>query len=221
MLRLLRYTGTLLVSVIDNMNSDLMRQYVDLIFEASSPAIIGSYKLISYDPATRIAQLDGHNAIKLADTCEDHIKPGYNYAFEMSNGQAIRVILMVVDTVVYTDAEVLMIKRKNPPFAGHWALPGGFIDPGETPKQAAMRELVEETGLEVSALNFVGEYKTPGRDPRMEHVWSYAFSLHVAAKESVKAGDDASRAEWIPIKQLNKIQLAFDHVDIIKQALGA
>jgi 8-oxo-dGTP diphosphatase len=210
-----------IVSATDNMNPSLMRQYVDLIFETSAPAIIGSYKLISYDPATRIAKLEGHDDIKLADTCEDHIKPGYNYAFEMSNGQAIRVILMVVDTVIYTDEEVLMIKRKNPPFAGHWALPGGFIDPGETPKQAAMRELVEETGLEVSALDFVGEYKTPRRDPRMEHVWSYAFSLHVAAKESVKAGDDASRAEWIPIKQLNKIQLAFDHADIIKQALGA
>ena len=183
-----------IVSVTDNMSANLLRRYVDLIFEASSPAIVGSYKLISYDPATRIAKLEGHDDIKLANTCEDNIKPGYNYAFEMSNGQAIRVILMVVDTVIYTDVEVLMIKRKNPPFAGHWALPGGFIDPGETPKQAAMRELVEETGLEVSALNFVGEYKTPGRDPRMEHVWSYAFSLHVDAKESVKAGDDASRA---------------------------
>ena len=136
-----------IVSVTDNMNTNLMRRYVDLIFEASSPAIIGSYKLISYDPATRIAKLDGHEDIKLADTCEDNVKPGYNYAFEMSNGQAIRVILMVVDTVIYTDEEVLMIKRKNPPFAGHWALPGGFIDPGETPKQAAMRELVEETEL--------------------------------------------------------------------------
>jgi len=202
------------------MNSDLMRQYVDLIFEASAPEIIGSYKLISYDPATRIAKLDGHEDIELAATTQDHIKPGYNYAFEMANGQAIRVILMVVDTVIYTDAEVLMIKRKNPPFAGHWALPGGFIDPGETPKQAAIRELVEETGLEVSALNFVGEYKTPGRDPRMENVWSYAFSLRVDAKESVQAGDDASQAEWIPIKQLNKLKLAFDHADIIKQALS-
>jgi len=202
------------------MNPNLMRQYVDLISEASAPVIVGSYKLISYDPATRIAKLAGHEDIKLADTCEDRIKPGYNYAFEIANGKAIRVILMVVDTVIYTDAEVLMIKRKNPPFAGHWALPGGFIDPGETPKQAAIRELVEETGLEVSALNFVGEYKTPGRDPRMENVWSYAFSLHVDAKESVQAGDDASQAEWIPIKQLNKLKLAFDHADIIKQALG-
>jgi 8-oxo-dGTP diphosphatase len=203
------------------MNPNLMRQYVDLISEASAPVIIGSYKLISYDPATRIAKLAGHEDIELADTTQDRIKPGYNYAFEIANGKAIRVILMVVDTVIYTDTEVLMIKRKNPPFAGHWALPGGFIDPGETPKQAAIRELVEETGLEVSALNFVGEYKTPGRDPRMENVWSYAFSLHVNAKESVQAGDDASQAEWIPIKQLNKLKLAFDHADIIKQALGA
>jgi len=202
------------------MNPNLMRQYVDLISEASAPVIVGSYKLISYDPTTRIAKLAGHEDIELADTCEDRIKPGYNYAFEIANGRAIRVILMVVDTVIYTDTEVLMIKRKNPPFAGHWALPGGFIDPGETPKQAAIRELVEETGLEVSALNFVGEYKTPGRDPRMENVWSYAFSLHVNARESVQAGDDASQAEWIPIKQLNKLKLAFDHADIIKQALS-
>ena len=198
------------------MNPLLMRQYANIIAESTS-AVIGPFKLLSITDNT--VQLDGHDPIQLGPTVKDNLRPGYNYAFEVVNGVAAKVILMVADIVVHTDTEVLMIKRKNNPFAGHWALPGGFIDPGETPEQAAIRELAEEAGLHVTTANLVGEFREPGRDPRMEHTWSWAYSLHIQDRAKTTAGDDASAAAWIPIKQLNKLQLAFDHAAILNKAL--
>ena len=199
------------------MNPLIMREYANIIAESESE-IVGPFKLLSVSNGT--VQLQGHDPVQLGPTVKDTLRPGYNYAFELVNGVATKVILMVADIVVHTDTEVLMIKRKNNPFAGHWALPGGFIDPGETPEQAAIRELAEEAGLHVTTANLIGEFREPGRDPRMEHTWSWAYSLHIQDRAETTAGDDASQAEWIPIKQLNKLKLAFDHADIIKQALS-
>lgn len=188
-------------------------------FITESGKIIGPYKLLSIDNGT--LSLEDHEPLKLDDSVTDKLKPGYNYAFEVNGDLVTKVILMVVDTVVYTDKSILMIKRQNEPYSGHWALPGGFIDPGETPAQAAIRELQEETGLTVNGIKPVGEFKTPGRDPRMKHTWSYAFKLHVDQLEKVHAGDDASAAKWIPFDKLNQLPLAFDHDQIIKLALSA
>lgn len=206
-----------IASVIDNMNPDLMRRYANIINEAASP-VIGPYKLIMIKDG--MMHLDGHAPVQLGPNVKDTLKPGYNYAFELVNGVAAKVILMVADIVVHTDTEVLMIKRKNNPYAGHWALPGGFIDPGETPDQAAIRELAEEAGLHVNHATFVGEFREPGRDPRMEHTWSWAYSVHIADKAETTAGDDASATAWIPINKLGKMQLAFDHGAILNKALN-
>ncbi|CAB5214717.1 COG1051 ADP-ribose pyrophosphatase [uncultured Caudovirales phage] len=200
------------------MSSDLLRRYVNLILEASA-TVVGPFKLISVQDG--IATVAGHEPIQLGPSVKDTLKPGYNYAFELAGDQAHRVILLVVDIVVHTDTEVLLIKRKNNPYAGHWALPGGFIDPGETPMQAALRELVEETGVELnSAPTLVGEFREPYRDPRMEHTWSWAYKLHIKDRAETVAGDDASAASWIPINQLGQLQMAFDHATILKRALN-
>src|SRR5699024_6264243 len=76
---------------------------------------------------------------------------------------------------------VLLVRRAHAPYAGYWALPGGHVDPGETPVEAAVRELDEETGLQLApgVLSFVGVYDTPGRDPRGTYASSaYAVRLH-------------------------------------------
>ena len=198
------------------MNPLLMRQYADIITESTS-AVVGPFKLLSLTDNT--VQLDGHDPIQLGPTVKDNLRPGYNYAFEVVNGVAAKVILMVADIVVHTDTEVLMIKRKNNPFAGHWALPGGFVDPGETPEQTAIRELAEEAGLHVSTATLVDEFREPGRDPRMEHTWSWAYSLHIPDRAETTAGDDASATAWIPISKLGQMQLAFDHAAILQKAL--
>lgn len=187
--------------------------------DGESKKIIGPFKLI--DVSDDLIRVQGHAPLKLSSPITDKLTPGFNYAFEVSGDQILRVMLLTVDMVIHTEDSILMIKRKNQPFADHWALPGGFIDPGETPVQAAIRELQEETGMTVTKAQPVGVFKTPGRDPRMKNTWSYAFKLSVPDHASVRAGDDASAATWIPFSKIKSLPLAFDHKDIISKALGS
>jgi 8-oxo-dGTP diphosphatase len=124
--------------------------------------------------------------------------------------------LLTVDCVVF-DAEgrVLLIRRARPPFEGSYALPGGFVDIGETVEAAAKRELLEETGVKVGKLTLVGVYSDPDRDPR-GHTCSVAFTTKIKTAKPI-AGDDASAAEWVALKPSTK--LAFDHCKIIRDAV--
>ncbi|HLF90075.1 MAG TPA: NUDIX domain-containing protein [Anaerolineales bacterium] len=129
---------------------------------------------------------------------------------------------LTVDIVVFTLREsrlsVLLIQRKEPPFAGMWALPGGFVNMGETLEEAAQRELEEETGLQESYLEQLYTYGNPDRDPRGRVVTVVYFAL-IAADASIQAegGSDATRAAWHPVEDLPP--LAFDHTEIIAYAM--
>ncbi|MBF4509272.1 MAG: NUDIX hydrolase [Aeromicrobium sp.] len=113
---------------------------------------------------------------------------------------------------------VLLIRRGNPPFAGQWALPGGFVDEGERPEDAARRELAEETGLAHDGpLDLVGVYGEPGRDPRGWTV-SAVYLAVLAHEVPVGGGDDAAEAGWFPADALPP--LAFDHHVIVGDALA-
>lgn len=125
--------------------------------------------------------------------------------------------LLTVDCVVVDPARgVLMVRRKNPPFKGEYALPGGFVDIGETVEDAAKRELLEETSIVAKTLTLVGVYSKPDRDPR-GHNCSIAF-LVPAENQDAKAGDDAEAVAWI--KNFDGIEIAFDHRTIITDALN-
>ncbi len=114
-------------------------------------------------------------------------------------------------------SRVLLIRRGNEPFAGRWALPGGFVDEGERPEDAARRELAEETGLRFDGpLDLVGVYGDPGRDPRGWTV-SAAYRAMLDAPSAVEGGDDAAEARWFPLDALPP--LAFDHDDIVADAI--
>lgn len=122
---------------------------------------------------------------------------------------------LTTDCVVFDSrGRVLLIRRGNPPFKGRYALPGGFVDVGETLEDACRRELMEETGLKVRRLDLVGVYSDPGRDPR-GHTCSVAF-LARAGRATPKAGDDAAAAEWV--KGWRNVDLAFDHAKILRDA---
>ena len=124
-----------------------------------------------------------------------------------------------VDGVIIDGKEnILLIKRKYPPFQDYYALPGGFIDKGETPKQALIREIKEETNMEIKIIKKIGVFDEKGRDPRGE-VHSTAFFCKIASDPSKARGDtDSKEALFIPIKELNKMKLAFDHRKILQEA---
>ena len=113
-----------------------------------------------------------------------------------------------VDIIIEIDSRIVLIKRKNPPFG--WALPGGFVDYGESYEDAAEREAFEETGLQVENLKQFHTYSAPGRDERM-HTASTVFIAQACGLP--KAGDDA--AETALFEQHNLPELAFDHGAIL------
>ena len=115
------------------------------------------------------------------------------------------------------ELRVLLIERAHDPFAGRWAIPGGFVDPGESVGTAAEREVEEETGLTGIVPEQLHTFSEPGRDPR-EHVVSVAhFALVDLTRVKPVAGSDARRAEWFDVKRLPR--LAFDHAAILKLAI--
>ena len=112
---------------------------------------------------------------------------------------------------------VLLIQRGNDPFAGSWALPGGFVEAGERVPAAASRELFEETALAGDTLELLGVYDTPGRDPRGPTV-SVVYVLRTADQPTVRGGDDAREARWFALDALPA--LAFDHATVIADAVS-
>ena len=113
---------------------------------------------------------------------------------------------------------MLLVERGQEPYAGRWALPGGFLLPDESAETAARRELAEETGLaDVSGLHLeqLRTYSEPGRDPRMRVV-SVAFAALLPDPPEPHAGTDAAEARWMPYDQARG--LAFDHDRILADA---
>lgn len=113
-----------------------------------------------------------------------------------------------VDVVIELGGGVVLVERKNPPHG--WALPGGFVDEGETVEAAAVREAKEETGLDVTLTGLLHVYSDPARDPRM-HTLSVVF-LGTAEGEP-EGGDDAAEARVFSLDGLPA--LAFDHARIL------
>lgn len=118
------------------------------------------------------------------------------------------------DIILQRDSKILMVRRKKDPFKGQLALPGGFINEGETAEEAARREAIEETTLEVEPIEILGVYSDPKRDPR-KHIMSIVF-VGIIVGGSDKAGDDAESIEWIELGTIEKQEIAFDHAQILR-----
>jgi 8-oxo-dGTP diphosphatase len=124
--------------------------------------------------------------------------------------------MVCADCIVIAGAEgrmeLLLILRKNEPYAGTWALPGGFVDMDEDLEDSAKRELCEETGIVLDKMDQFAAYGKPGRDPRGRNI-SVVYYQFLSGVPEIKAGDDAAEAKWFPLADLPV--LAFDHKRIV------
>lgn len=127
---------------------------------------------------------------------------------------------LTVDCVVFgldqQDLKVLLIERAEKPFAGHWALPGGFVHVDETIDAAALRELEEETGLQIGFLEQLYTFGDVERDPRERVVTVAYYALLRLDEHPLHPASDARDAKWFPVTGLPK--LAFDHQHILDTA---
>src|SRR5881296_2623617 len=119
---------------------------------------------------------------------------------------------VTVDGLVRFDGKLVAIRRRNDPFRGMPALPGGFVELGETTVEAVVREVREETGLETRVKRLVGVFSDPKRDPR-GHVISIVYELE-AIGGRLKAGSDATAIECVNLSAVPV--MAFDHNEIVR-----
>ena len=126
---------------------------------------------------------------------------------------------LTVDAVITCENNsIVLIKRKKDPYWGSWALPGGFVEYGETVESAAIREVKEETGLDVDLCKIVGVYSDPERDPRGHTVTICYLANKTGGK--LKADTDAADVKSFNRKEISKLKLAFDHETILKDAFN-
>ncbi|MFL2955315.1 MAG: NUDIX domain-containing protein [Candidatus Thalassarchaeaceae archaeon] len=120
------------------------------------------------------------------------------------------------------EIEALMIQRgPNPPeWQGKWAFPGGFVDVGEDPLDAVLRELREETGVNGRNPTLLDVLGSPGRDPR-KHCVGLFYRVDVDVGSKPSAGDDAVNAGWVPLGMLNAENVAGDHIEVIAKISNA
>jgi len=116
-----------------------------------------------------------------------------------------------VDAIIEIDGGIVLIERKNPPFG--WALPGGFVDYGESLEKAVVREAKEETGLDIKEIKQFHTYSEPDRDPRFHTIGTVYIAQ---AQGKAQAGDDAGDLKIVKLSEISKLNLAFDHAKILE-----
>jgi 8-oxo-dGTP diphosphatase len=166
--------------------------------------------------AVRLAR-DGSTTVRSVTLCCAR-QPDYERFAKTANGYLrhfLDVLLwgpfVTVDALIELPAGVVLVTRSNPPLG--YALPGGFVDYGESLETAVRREAMEETGLELLDLEQFHTYSDPSRDPRF-HTITTVFSAR--AEGSPRAGDDAAAVQVIPIGQMEDLQFAFDHRQVLR-----
>jgi 8-oxo-dGTP diphosphatase len=142
------------------------------------------------------------------------LPPNYNPADYDRPSVTVDVVIFAL---VEEDLQVLLIRRKKQPFAGMWAIPGGFVRIEESLEAAAARELVEETGVNNVYIEQLYTFGDPHRDPRTRVITVAYFALVPYDAIDHRPGDDAAETGWFSVFDLPK--LAFDHADILEYAL--
>jgi len=111
---------------------------------------------------------------------------------------------LCVGAVVVSDGRLLMVQRGRDPGAGQWSVPGGRVEPGETPRQAVARELAEETGVRAECEALLGSVERRGPD---HHFVILDYRMRVVSSEEPVAGDDAAEVAWVPLTDVKGLRL--------------
>ena len=184
------------------------------VSEGVSPVMSGK---ILVQEAIRVARTGGTNLNRIFLCCPD--EKSFK-RFEKTVHGYLRHFLDVliwgpfvtVDAIIQVPAGIVLVERSNPPLG--FALPGGFVDYGESLEDAVLREAREETGLELLDLEQFHTYSDPFRDPRF-HTITTVFSAR--AEGEPKAGDDAAAVQVVPISEVGGLSFAFDHARVLEE----
>ena len=130
--------------------------------------------------------------------------------------------LVGVGAVIIDGDRVLLIRRGTPPLLGEWSLPGGVLECGETLREAAAREVLEETGLVVETGEMLGVYERVIRNDegRVRYHYVLIDFLCRPVGGEVKAGSDAADARWFTLDELPALDLAYDANDVVRKGLA-
>lgn len=132
----------------------------------------------------------------------------------------VQNIKVAVDAMVFAgtgdDLQLLLIKRKHNPYEGMWAIPGGFVEDDEELEAAAIRELEEETGMRVPAMEQLYTFGRVGRDTRGRTI-TVTYYAFVTDATPVLGADDAAEAQWVTVRAIKA--LAFDHMEMLEMAM--
>lgn len=131
----------------------------------------------------------------------------------------LKTPLLTTDAIILDENnDIVLIKRRNNPYKDSWAIPGGFVELGETVEESCIREAKEETNLDVEIVSLVGVYSKPNRDPR-GHTVTIAFLTKPVSGE-MRADSDAKEVKKVNINNIMDVDLAFDHKEIMTDAIN-
>lgn len=176
---------------------------------------------IMVQEAIRVARAGGSGLRKIVLCCPD--RDAFDAFQKAANGYLTHLLdvlvwgpFVTVDAIIQVPAGIVLVKRRNPPLG--YALPGGFVDYGESLEKAVAREAREETGLDLTELKQFHTYSDPSRDPRFQTITT-VFSACSAG--TPRAGDDAAEVHVVTPVQIDSLTFAFDHKQVIKDWLGS